>query len=88
MKNNLCLVDTRIQHLVAHLHREKDIKSIISVFEEYENKKSKSIDFPSNIDIDKDIQRSSKFLNHKVFNSYHSETEMLRYLKKLEDKEY
>ena len=30
MKNNLCFVDTRIQHLVAHLHREKDIKSIIS----------------------------------------------------------
>jgi len=28
--------------------------------------------------------RQSEFLNHKVFNSYHSETEMLRYIKRLE----
>jgi len=30
------------------------------------------------------LQRSSKFLTHPVFNRYHSETEMLRYLRKLE----
>jgi len=35
--------------------------------------------------IPKNLERSSKFLTHQVFNSYHSETEMLRYLKKLED---
>ncbi len=33
----------------------------------------------------KKLLRSSTYLNHPVFNSYHSETEMLRYLKKLED---
>lgn len=31
--------------------------------------------------------RSSPFLEHSVFNSYHSEHEMLRYLKKLENKD-
>ena len=31
----------------------------------------------------KNLLRSSKFLTHPVFNKYHSETEMLRYLKKL-----
>jgi len=31
--------------------------------------------------------RSSAFLTHPVFNSHHSETEMLRYLKKLENKD-
>ena len=35
----------------------------------------------------KNLLRSSKYLEHPVFNSYHSETEMLRYLKKLEDKD-
>ena len=35
--------------------------------------------------IPKNILRTSKFLQHKVFNSYHSETDMLRYLKRLED---
>ncbi len=33
-------------------------------------------------------QRQSTFLNHPVFKRYHSETEMLRYLKKLENKDF
>jgi len=33
----------------------------------------------------KTLLRTSTYLDHPVFNSYHSETEMLRYLKKLED---
>ena len=33
----------------------------------------------------KNLLRTSEYLTHPVFNSYHSETEMLRYLKKLED---
>ncbi|MDB9825763.1 aminomethyl-transferring glycine dehydrogenase [Candidatus Pelagibacter sp.] len=35
--------------------------------------------------IPKNLLRTSTYLDHPVFNSYHSETEMLRYLKKLED---
>ena len=31
--------------------------------------------------------RNDKILKHEVFNSYHSETEMMRYLKKLENKD-
>ncbi len=33
----------------------------------------------------KNLLRTSTYLDHPVFNSYHSETEMLRYLKRLED---
>jgi len=33
----------------------------------------------------KKLLRTSSYLDHPVFNSYHSETEMLRYLKRLED---
>ena len=35
----------------------------------------------------KSLLRSSKYLEHPIFNTYHSETEMVRYLKKLENKD-
>ena len=34
-----------------------------------------------------DLNRNTPFLTHDVFNSYHSETEMMRYLKTLENKD-
>jgi glycine dehydrogenase len=34
------------------------------------------------------LKRTSEFLTHSVFNRYHSETEMLRYLKRLENKDF
>ena len=33
------------------------------------------------------LRRTTEYLTHDVFNSYHSETEMLRFLKKLENKD-
>ncbi|MBG10299.1 MAG: glycine dehydrogenase (aminomethyl-transferring) [Gammaproteobacteria bacterium] len=33
------------------------------------------------------LQRKTKYLTHPVFNRYHSETDMVRYLKKLENKD-
>ncbi|MEI8203869.1 MAG: aminomethyl-transferring glycine dehydrogenase [Bacteroidota bacterium] len=33
------------------------------------------------------LNRTSSYLTHPVFNSYHSETEMMRYLKKLENRD-
>lgn len=38
-------------------------------------------------DLPEKFRRTSPFLTHKVFNSYHSETEMLRYIKRLESRD-
>jgi glycine dehydrogenase len=41
----------------------------------------------SELGIPSGLRRHSDFLTHPVFNSYHSETEMLRYIKSLENKD-
>ncbi|NAW66537.1 aminomethyl-transferring glycine dehydrogenase [Photobacterium halotolerans] len=38
--------------------------------------------------IPQSCRRTSEFLTHPVFNQYHSETQMMRYMKKLENKDY
>jgi len=41
----------------------------------------------SETNIPQKMQRTSDILTHPVFNSYHSETEMMRYIKRLENKD-
>ncbi|WP_340156742.1 aminomethyl-transferring glycine dehydrogenase [uncultured Maribacter sp.] len=66
----------------------KDLNQIISIFAEAVGKKSSEItELLSSTSIPENIERSSSFMENKVFNSYHSETELMRYIKKLERKD-
>ena len=47
----------------------------------------KNIILEGNIKINIFLERKDEILTHPVFNSYHSETEMMRYLKKLENRD-
>lgn len=44
-------------------------------------------DLPEKIIINDKFKRTSTFLEHPVFNSYHTETEMMRYIKRLDRKD-
>ena len=67
----------------------KDINQILVVFAEVAKKKSPVIDdLEDEIYFDNTFSRESEFLTLEVFNSYRSETEMMRYIKKLERKDF
>jgi glycine dehydrogenase len=65
-----------------------DLNKITAIFSEISGKNTAAIEYleKSNA-IPEEIQRKKEFLTHEVFNSYHSETEMMRYIKKLERKD-
>ncbi|MGB5554695.1 MAG: aminomethyl-transferring glycine dehydrogenase [Flavobacteriaceae bacterium] len=67
---------------------ERDIKLLISCFIEM-NATQKDLSFSEPIVdvIPVHLKRASPFLENKIFNTYHSETELMRYIKKLERKD-
>ncbi len=66
---------------------EKDVLDIFSVFASVKDAAS-PINLPkSEAAIPDALRRKSGCLAHPVFNSYHSETEMMRYLKRLENRD-
>ncbi|WP_395052378.1 aminomethyl-transferring glycine dehydrogenase [Flavobacterium sp.] len=65
-----------------------DVNQIISIFAEATGKEKFSIYELSNAtNFDANLERKSSFLQHDVFNSYHSESSLMRYIKKLEKKD-
>ncbi len=65
-----------------------DLNTIVSIFAEATGKPAATVnhlsvteEFPQN------LIRTSTFLEHEVFNRYHSETALMRYIKKLERKD-
>lgn len=65
-----------------------DVEELIGIFAEASGKET-TINLKSEIDIvfAPSLNRTSAFMTHPVFSSYHTEHEMLRYLKSLENKD-
>lgn len=66
----------------------KDLNNILSVFSEAKNSAPVVLDeIKEGNAIPNEVERKTEFLTHEVFNRYHSETELMRYIKKLERKD-
>tara|TARA_B110000459_G_scaffold61650_1_gene69132 strand:- start:1042 stop:3894 length:2853 start_codon:yes stop_codon:yes gene_type:complete len=77
--------DNSVQISIDETSSLEDLALIVSVFKEYGTtmQASENHEFV----IPSELHRSSKFLQHDVFNLYRSETELMRYIKKLENKD-
>jgi glycine dehydrogenase len=63
-----------------NVYRANQLLKIFNCSETIKDKMNENLS-----NLPKNLLRTSSYLTHPVFNSHHSETEMLRYLKKLED---
>ncbi len=61
---------------------DEDISLLVEIFTG-----QSSVQSASQAGITAELKRTSTFLEHPVFNTYHSETKMMRYLKKLENRD-
>lgn len=68
---------------------EEDVEEIVRLFAEALTGKSARGEYftGDGLSYPESLTRKSTFLTHPVFNSHHSETKMLRYIKKLEGKD-
>ena len=65
-----------------------DLNQILTIFSEALQKDKIQITALSSASaISTSVQRSTAFMENKVFNAYHSETELMRYIKRLERKD-
>ncbi|GGC92630.1 glycine dehydrogenase (aminomethyl-transferring) [Flavobacterium lutivivi] len=65
-----------------------DINQIVSIFAEALGKTNETISELDNASIiPENLVRKSEFLTHEVFNNHHSESQLMRYIKKLERKD-
>ncbi|HBX52636.1 MAG: glycine dehydrogenase (aminomethyl-transferring) [Bacteroidetes bacterium GWF2_33_38] len=66
----------------------QDVIILLNVFAEAVNKQVGEIKPSKELGFDKKFERKSQILKQEVFNKYHSETELMRYIKKLERKDF
>ncbi|MDG1429589.1 MAG: aminomethyl-transferring glycine dehydrogenase [Crocinitomicaceae bacterium] len=68
-------------------HTIEDVQEILSIFARVTAKEVPTITPENSFSLKSDYLRTDAILKHETFNSYHSESKMMRYLKRLENKD-
>ncbi|MDP1994757.1 MAG: aminotransferase class V-fold PLP-dependent enzyme, partial [Ignavibacteria bacterium] len=72
---------------LSEVTTEKDVQEIVEIFSEAVGKKNITLSKISSKKYHVELVRTSSYLQHPTFNSFHSETELMRYAKRLENKD-
>ena len=64
-----------------------DVRKIVEIFAVVQNKKSPTVVVEAQLNWSAALIRKRSYLSHPVFNTHHAEHEMLRYIKRLENKD-
>lgn len=68
-------------------HTDKDVKTILTFFAQILGKDEVQIEEAREASLTPEYLRSDSVFTHETFNKYHSESKMMRYLKRLENKD-
>ena len=68
-------------------HTLEDVGAILDIFAQVSDKKADSVSDQNETLLSVDLLRSDNVFTHPTFNSFHSESKMMRYLKRLENKD-
>ncbi|PWH85704.1 aminomethyl-transferring glycine dehydrogenase [Brumimicrobium oceani] len=71
---------------VGERTNDAEVKDLVAMLERAINAKAIEVKFISSL-VNQDLARKTEILTHEVFNTYHSETKMMRYMKWLENKD-
>lgn len=63
------------------------LNNLVDAFAQFKGKQAFELVVKSDYTIPKDLLRTDEILSEEVFNSYHTETELMRYIKRLERKD-
>ncbi|WP_353778916.1 aminomethyl-transferring glycine dehydrogenase [Winogradskyella sp. 3972H.M.0a.05] len=87
-KNNFNYIDDETVSIsLNETTSDKDLEYILKIFSKLSDKDSSTLEGNIKNVIPESLGRKTEFLTLDVFNSYHSETELMRYIKKLERKD-
>ena len=87
-KMNFFYRDGHVQISIDETSNVKDIEDIVSVFGQQLGKENGALaKLPEELSIPKSLLRTDNYLEHEVFQKYRSETEMMRYIKSLENRD-
>ena len=79
--------ETEVTISFGEPHTEQDVQNVINVFAKVLGKTAATISTASISTLSANLLRKDAVFTHSIFNSHHSESQMMRYLKRLENKD-